>query len=123
MKSNILLAVMLALSLSACKTRIVKVPVYQEVVVQHPTETPPPSLANPPIRAVGAKDIVVEAGRPENADKIYYVLNQEALNALLLDDVAKLEYAQSETRRADFYRDVIEQFNKRVRELNEKASE
>ncbi len=122
MKSNIILAITLALSLSACKPQIIKVPVYQEVVVQHPTETPPPALTNPPIRAVGARDIAAEASRPENVDKIYYVLNQETLNAWLLDEVAKLEYAQSETRRANFYRDVIEQFNKRVREINKNVA-
>jgi len=125
MKNNILLAVALVLSLSGCSMfrEVVKVPVYQEIVVQHPTPTPPPTLNNPPIRVVGARDLSIEAAKPENADKIYFVMNQEGFKAHLLDEVEKLEYAQSETRRADYYRDMIDQSNARVREKNKNASE
>ena len=47
MKNNILLAVALVLSLSGCSMfrEVVKVPVYQEIVVQHPTPTPPPTVS------------------------------------------------------------------------------
>lgn len=122
MRTNVTLALALALALTGCKSQIVKVPVYQEIVVQHPTQTPSPTVANPPIRAVGAGEISAEAALPENSGRIYYVLSQEALNALLTDDVAKLEYAQSETLRANFYKKIIEDFNARVRELNENTA-
>lgn len=122
MKSNIILAITLALSLSACKPQIIKVPVYQEIVVQHPTETPPPVLNNPPIRVFRGRDLAAEASRPENADKTYVLRTIEEEEKLYLDIVAMLEYAQSETRRANFNRDVIEQFNKRVREINKNVA-
>lgn len=123
MKSNIILAIILALSLSACKPQIIKVPVYQEVVVQHPTETPPPVLNNPPARVDRGRDLAAEFSRPENADKIYVTRTLEEEKKLLLDIAAMLEYAQSETRRANFYRDVvIEPFNKRVREINKNVA-
>lgn len=104
--------------LSGCSKEIVKVPYYQTIVVTDPVPPTPLVLRNPEIKAVGAAQLAAEASKPENSNKIYYVLSQEALSDLLNDDVDKLEYAKYETYRANFYKDAIEQFNKSAVKAN-----
>jgi hypothetical protein len=115
-----ILSLFLALSLTGCDPKTIKqtVPVYQEVVIYHPTETAPPVLRNPQIKTLTAKDIVTEASRSENSNTMYFILTQEGFQDWLYDDAEKLKYAQSEKARADNYKQQILDWNDRVREKN-----
>jgi hypothetical protein len=112
------------LSLSGCGifTKLVAVPQYQEIQIVHPEQPPSPTLNNPKIVAhsVAQLKVQLESEKPEN---IIYTLTQSALDALLADDINKLEYSQYETKRANFYKKAIEDFNAKVLERNEEATD
>ena len=114
----------LCLLVSGCsffKKDVIRVPHYQELQVIHPEPPIPLQLRNPPIRVLTSKQVIEDASK--NPQDTYYVLSQDALDDLLSDDIDKLEYAQHESRRAEYYKDLIESFNKKVRERNNKAFE
>lgn len=106
-------------SLAACtKEMVIKVPQYQQLQIQHPVHISPPVLLNPRIRALSATEIAADATKVENSKKIYYVWYQDEVQSWLSDELAKLEYAEYETRRANFYENFIRDYNKNILELN-----
>lgn len=48
-------------------------------------------------------------------------MTAESINEWLLDDVDKLEYAQHENLRAEFYKKAVADFNAEMRRRNEEA--
>lgn len=116
--NKLIFAICLCILFSGCQKEYIKVPYYQSIIVSDPPAPNPLVLKNPEIKAMGASQIIADASKPENSNKIYYVLTQEALSDLLNDDVDKLEYTKYETYRANFYKNAIEEFNKSVEKAN-----
>lgn len=119
--NKILFAILICTVFAGCQKEYIKVPYYQPIVVSDPPTPNPLVLKNPEIKAMSTSDIIADASKPENANKIYYVLTPEALADLLNDDVDKLEYTKYETYRANFYKNAIQEFNKNVEKLNSQS--
>lgn len=122
-QTRVSMMILSTLFLVGCGTskEILKVPQYQELLVSHPTETSSPVLRNPTIRVIDLNTVKDELNTSIDKPTLYYCMTLEGIENMMLDDVAKLEYAQSETARANFYKNLIDDSNRRIRELNSKV--
>lgn len=119
-----LLLITSAIFITGCAPKnIIKVPVYQELIVNDPQATEVPTLNSPKFTIMSAEEMRQLASQPSNADNLYAVIPVELLSQLLDDQLAQYEYAKKETMRAEFYKNTISSFNQRMRELNQKAQD
>lgn len=109
------------LLLSACNwnKRTEFIPVYVEVPIIHPPPYNDLRLNNPQIDALD-KIMLSERASKMDDNEIIYVLDEYNMRLWLDDDVSKLEYLQYEKHRADYYKTYIDDFNKRIKEMNNK---
>lgn len=90
------------------------VPVLTEIPIVHPKVVDPLTLENPTITAVNREKLSKILHEMTDVD-VYYIMAPQSLQLLLNNDVTKLEYIQYETKRANFYRDYINEYNERVK--------
>lgn len=118
---KILYATLLVGLLTSCAHDTLIVPQYQELHVIHPAEPTPLELRNPSVLAMTGEQLAEMGALPDNKKKIFYVMDAASLNDWLLDDVDKLDFAQTENLRASFYKKAIDDFNAEMKKKNEEA--
>lgn len=95
----------------------VYVPVYTEIPIVHPSQYNDFKLHSPNIEVVN-KQLLEDKMKSLNESDILYILNEQSMQQMLEDDLSKLEYLQYETMRANYYRNYINDYNIRIKELN-----
>jgi PBP1b-binding outer membrane lipoprotein LpoB len=80
---KLLSVILLALTLSSCSKFCKEVPPTLEYVVVDPDRTPELNLQDIEWQAWNQKRLAEEASKVENKDKVFFVLTQEQLGALL----------------------------------------
>lgn len=118
---KIVCALILSLLLTSCAHDVLIVPEYQELHIVDQNAPRPLELRNPTILAMSGEQLVEMGNLEDNKKKIFYVMTAESINEWLLDDVDKLEYAQHENLRAEFYKKAVADFNAEMRKRNEEA--
>lgn len=84
MNFKIITTIFLVVALAACTDKNVKVPApIQDYVVVDPDKTPELNLNEVKWQAWNQKRLAEEAAKAENKDKVFFVLTQDQLGALL----------------------------------------
>ena len=86
---NLLIAIFLTLSLASCSKFCKEVPPTNDYVVVDPDKTPELHLNEVQWQVWNQKRLVEEGAKAENKDKVYFVLTQDQLGALL-DNLASI---------------------------------
>ena len=118
---KIVCALILSILLTSCAHDVLIVPEYQELHIVDQNAPRPLELRSPTILAMSGEKLVEMGNLEDNKKKIFYVMTAESINEWLLDDVDKLEYAQHENLRAEFYKKAVTDFNAEMRKRNEEA--
>ncbi len=80
---KLLAAIFLTLTLASCSKFAKEVPATNDYVVVDPDKTPELNLQEVQWQAWNQKRLSEEAVKPENKDKVFFVLTQDQLGALL----------------------------------------
>lgn len=84
MKIKLITSLLLVVALAACTDKNVKDPApIQDYVVVDPDKTPELNLNEVTWQAWNQKRLAEEAAKADNKDKVYFVLTQDQLGALL----------------------------------------
>ncbi len=118
---KIFYALILSLMLTSCAHDVLVVPEYQELHIVDQNAPRPLELRNPTVLAMSGEQLVEMGNLEDNKKRIFYVMTAESINEWLLDDVDKLEYAQHENLRAEFYKKAVSDFNAEMKKRNEEA--
>ena len=106
------------LLLAGCVPKQVMVYQSQPLQIVHPRPAQPLVFKNPEILAVSGKTMASYGSLPENTTKIFYILSTDSMSDLLDDDVQKLDFAQYESGRANFYKESIIKYNDTIKQRN-----
>lgn len=117
MKYFLLLTIIFLSGCSIFQKKTEFVPVYSEIPIVHPKEPDELHLVTPTVTAINKERLTSLLNTMSDND-IFYILSPQALQLLLNNDVSKLEYMQHESKRANFYKDYINEYNLRIREKN-----
>ncbi len=117
--AKLLLIIPFMMLITSCSLlkQTVYVPVYTEVPIVHPNQYNDFKLHSPNIEVVN-KQLLQDKMKNLHESDILYILNEQSMQQMLEDDLAKLEYLQYETMRANYYKTYIDDYNSRIKELN-----
>lgn len=97
--------------------------IRQPIPVVHPEAPAPLTLRNPEITVANQEELQRIAADPANANSFFYVLSQDAMQASLSDDADKLLLTKQQQRIIQYYRNLLEDYNRRVLEENQQPVE
>lgn len=114
-------ATLIAIGLSGCAHDTLVVQQYQELQIVHQDAPRPLELRNPSVLAMTGEQLAEMGNLSDNKKRIFYIMDATSINEWLLDDVDKLEYAQRENLRAEFYKKAVTDFNAEMKKKNEES--
>lgn len=105
--NNIIAATLLSATLVSCKTvEVRRYPLFVECQVIHPAEVDRPELSNVPMTVI------------EVDGKKYFAFSETDVEQHFRDEVEKLEFAQLQAKRAEFYKNAIVTCNENALKRN-----
>lgn len=121
---KLLTAIFLTLTLASCSKFCKEVPPVNDYVVVDPDRTPELNLQEVQWQAWNQKRLAEEAAKAENKDKVFFVLTQDQLGALL-DNLSNISdvFAKSIETNQYWQNSVNEYRAKKKAEAEAKAKE